>query len=52
MWSTGNPRVKTLFAVNNVKRGVCKWENADGKMRKDAKKSKKNKTRNADGKNK
>ena len=24
IWSTGNPRVKTLFAVNSVKRGVCK----------------------------
>ena len=40
----------------SVKRGPdtcgCEWENADGKMRKDAKKSKKNKTRNTDGKNK
>ena len=63
IWSTGNPRVKTLFAVNSVKGGVCKTRTgylrmaeADGKMRmkkcgKTPKKSKKNKKRNTDGKN-
>ena len=59
IWSTGNPGVITLFAVKSVKRGVCEMktgylqiEDTHEKMRKDAKKSKKSKMRNADGKNK
>ena len=31
--------------------GKCRWKNVDVKMRKDAKKSKKNKTKKADGRN-
>ena len=34
-----------------MRMGKCGWKNLDGKMRKDAKKSKKNKTKKADGRN-
>ena len=34
-----------------MRMGKCRWKNVDGKMRKDAKKSKKNKTKKADGRN-
>ena len=34
-----------------MRMGKCGWKNVDGKMRKDAKKSKKNKTKKADGRN-
>ena len=33
IWSTGNPRVKTLFAVKSVKRGVCKMRTGYLRMR-------------------
>ena len=34
-----------------MRMGKCGWKNMDGKMRKDVKKSKKNKTKKADGRN-
>ena len=34
-----------------MRMGKCRWKNVDRKMRKDAKKSKKNKTKKADGRN-